>query len=90
MPGAFSPVVAMAVEDAGFEGVYVSGAALSADLGLPDVGQEHSVGLKLGRRGAVNQSARRSARRRSSASMRRGRSRFAGTMASTDPTSRAR
>ncbi len=37
-PGAFSPLVAMAVEDAGFEGVYVSGAALSADLGLPDVG----------------------------------------------------
>ena len=38
MPGAFSPLVAMAVEDAGFEGVYISGAALSADLGLPDVG----------------------------------------------------
>ena len=38
MPGAFSPLVAMAVEDAGFEGIYVSGAALSADLGLPDVG----------------------------------------------------
>ena len=38
MPGAFSPLVAMAVEDAGFEGVYISGAAMSADLGLPDVG----------------------------------------------------
>jgi methylisocitrate lyase len=38
MPGAFSPLVAMAVEQAGFEGVYVSGAALAADLGLPDVG----------------------------------------------------
>jgi methylisocitrate lyase len=38
MPGAFSPLVAMAVEDAGFDGVYVSGAALAADLGLPDVG----------------------------------------------------
>jgi methylisocitrate lyase len=37
-PGAFSPLVAMAVQDAGFDGVYVSGAALSADLGLPDVG----------------------------------------------------
>ena len=36
--GAFSPLVALAIEDAGFEGVYVSGAALSADLGLPDVG----------------------------------------------------
>jgi methylisocitrate lyase len=38
MPGAFSPLVAMAIEDAGFDGVYVSGAALAADLGLPDVG----------------------------------------------------
>jgi methylisocitrate lyase len=28
----------MAIERRGFEGVYVSGAALSADLGLPDVG----------------------------------------------------
>ena len=37
-PGAFSPLVAKMVADAGFEGVYVSGAALSADLGLPDIG----------------------------------------------------
>jgi methylisocitrate lyase len=37
-PGAFSPLVAMAIEKVGFEGVYVSGAALSADLGLPDIG----------------------------------------------------
>ena len=37
-PGAFSPLVAMLIERQGFEGVYVSGAALSADLGLPDVG----------------------------------------------------
>lgn len=37
-PGAFSPLVAKVVADAGFEGVYVSGAALSADLGLPDIG----------------------------------------------------
>jgi len=37
-PGAFSPLVAMLIEELGFEGVYVSGAALSADLGLPDVG----------------------------------------------------
>lgn len=36
--GAFSPLVAMLVEEVGFDGVYVSGAALSADLGLPDVG----------------------------------------------------
>ena len=37
-PGAFSPLVAMAIEKVGFEGAYVSGAALSADLGLPDIG----------------------------------------------------
>ena len=37
-PGAFSPLVAMAIERHGFDGVYVSGAALSADLGLPDIG----------------------------------------------------
>lgn len=37
-PGAFSPLVAMAVEQHGFDGVYISGAALSADLGLPDIG----------------------------------------------------
>ena len=38
MPGAFSPLVALMIQERGFEGVYVSGAALSADLGLPDVG----------------------------------------------------
>jgi len=38
MPGAFSPLVAMAIARQGFEGVYVSGGALSADLGLPDIG----------------------------------------------------
>jgi methylisocitrate lyase len=37
-PGAFSPLVAKLVTEIGFEGVYVSGAALSADLGLPDIG----------------------------------------------------
>ncbi len=37
-PGAFSPLVSMLVEEIGFEGVYISGAALSADLGLPDIG----------------------------------------------------
>lgn len=37
-PGAFSPLVAMLVEEIGFDGVYVSGAGLSADLGLPDIG----------------------------------------------------
>jgi len=38
MPGAFSPLVARIVQETGFDGVYVSGAALSADLGLPDIG----------------------------------------------------
>lgn len=37
-PGAFSPLVALMIERLGFEGVYLSGAVLSADLGLPDVG----------------------------------------------------
>lgn len=37
-PGAFSPLVAKVVAETGFEGVYVSGAALSADLALPDIG----------------------------------------------------
>ncbi|OBI11140.1 methylisocitrate lyase [Mycobacterium sp. E2462] len=37
-PGAFSPLVAKLIAEIGFDGVYVSGAALSADLGLPDVG----------------------------------------------------
>ena len=37
-PGAFSPLVAKLIQEIGFEGVYVSGAALSADLALPDIG----------------------------------------------------
>jgi methylisocitrate lyase len=37
-PGAFSPLVAMLIERHHFDGVYVSGAALSAELGLPDIG----------------------------------------------------
>lgn len=38
LPGAFSPLVAKVIAEIGFEGVYVSGAVLSADLGLPDIG----------------------------------------------------
>ena len=38
MPGAFNPLSAMLIEDKGFEGIYISGAVLSADLGLPDTG----------------------------------------------------
>ncbi|WP_308816516.1 methylisocitrate lyase [Pseudonocardia alni] len=37
-PGAFNALSAMLVADQGFDGVYVSGAVLSAELGLPDVG----------------------------------------------------
>lgn len=37
-PGAFSPLVARAIAEAGFEGVYVSGAVVAADLALPDIG----------------------------------------------------
>lgn len=37
-PGAFNPLSAMLIEELGFEGVYVSGAVLSASLGLPDIG----------------------------------------------------
>ncbi|MBX3098509.1 MAG: methylisocitrate lyase [Salinibacterium sp.] len=37
-PGAFNPVSARLIEDKGFEGVYISGAVLAADLGLPDIG----------------------------------------------------
>lgn len=35
--GAFSPFVAMLMEQQGFDGVYIPGASLSNDLGLPDV-----------------------------------------------------
>lgn len=37
-PGAFSPLVAALIAELEFDGVYVSGAALSADLALPDIG----------------------------------------------------
>jgi methylisocitrate lyase len=37
-PGAFNPLSAMLIEKKGFEGIYVSGAVVSASLGLPDVG----------------------------------------------------
>ena len=37
-PGAFNPLSAKLVQAKGFDGVYISGAVLSADLGLPDIG----------------------------------------------------
>jgi methylisocitrate lyase len=38
LPGAFNPLSARSIERKGFEGVYISGAVISADLGLPDIG----------------------------------------------------
>lgn len=38
LPGAFNPLSARLIESRGFDGVYVSGAVISADLGLPDIG----------------------------------------------------
>lgn len=37
-PGSWSPLVSMAIERAGFDGVYISGSVLSNDLGYPDIG----------------------------------------------------
>lgn len=38
MPGSWSPLVSMAIEKEGFDGVYISGSVLSNDLGYPDIG----------------------------------------------------
>ncbi|PHS75501.1 MAG: methylisocitrate lyase [Porticoccus sp.] len=38
LPGAFSPLGARQIEQFGFDGVYISGAVLAAELGLPDIG----------------------------------------------------
>ena len=38
IPGVFNALVALMAERAGFEGIYLSGAALSAASGLPDIG----------------------------------------------------
>ncbi|MFP7760381.1 methylisocitrate lyase [Marisediminicola sp. LYQ134] len=37
-PGAFNPLSARLIERSGFDGVYISGAVIAADLGLPDIG----------------------------------------------------
>ncbi|MCM3884737.1 methylisocitrate lyase [Frankia sp. R82] len=37
-PGAFNPLSAVLITELGFDGVYVSGAVLAADLALPDIG----------------------------------------------------
>jgi methylisocitrate lyase len=38
VPGAFNPLSAKLIQDKGFDGVYISGAVIAADLGLPDIG----------------------------------------------------
>ncbi len=38
LPGAFNGLCARAVKDAGFHGAYVSGAAVTASFGVPDIG----------------------------------------------------
>jgi methylisocitrate lyase len=37
-PGAFNPLSAKLIQATGFDGVYISGAVIAADLGLPDIG----------------------------------------------------
>jgi methylisocitrate lyase len=37
-PGAYNPMVAMLIEQKGFDGIYVSGAVMANSLGLPDIG----------------------------------------------------
>jgi len=37
-PGAFNPLSARLIQEKGFEGVYISGAVIAADRGLPDIG----------------------------------------------------
>ena len=37
-PGAFNPLSANLIQEKGFDGVYISGAVIAADLGLPDIG----------------------------------------------------
>ncbi|MFD1722256.1 methylisocitrate lyase [Amnibacterium endophyticum] len=37
-PGAFTPLTAPLIQEKGFEGVYISGAVMANELGLPDIG----------------------------------------------------
>jgi methylisocitrate lyase len=37
-PGAYNALVAMIIEQLGFDGIYISGAVMSNSLGLPDIG----------------------------------------------------
>ncbi|KAB8027734.1 methylisocitrate lyase [Fluviispira multicolorata] len=48
-PGSWSPLVSMAIEKQGFDGVYISGSVLSNDLGYPDIGM--TTLTEVGQRG---------------------------------------
>jgi len=37
-PGAYNPLTAKLIEEIGFDGVYISGAVMANDLGIPDIG----------------------------------------------------
>ena len=37
-PGAYNPLCAKLINEIGFDGVYISGAVMSNDLGIPDIG----------------------------------------------------
>lgn len=37
-PGAFTPLSVRLIQDTGFDGAYISGAVMAAELGLPDIG----------------------------------------------------
>ena len=37
-PGAYSPLTAKLITEIGFDGIYISGAVMSNDLGIPDIG----------------------------------------------------
>lgn len=38
LPGVLNPLSAKLIQNKGFDGIYISGAVLAADLGLPDIG----------------------------------------------------
>ncbi len=50
LPGAFSPLVARLLEMQGWDGVYLSGSVVAAELGLPDIGLTslHEVAERAG------------------------------------------
>ena len=37
-PGAYNPLTAKLIAEIGFNGVYISGAVMANDLGIPDIG----------------------------------------------------